>query len=105
MKWVTGGSGCPWGFLDPDKKTRAQGLPKQSHRETIDLSCEERPVSVSQEGLRERGGGQCSLTAPQTSGCRWMDGQAGLPAAELRARGPQFPGVDCELWSLINNCF
>lgn len=81
MKGVTGGRGCPWGFLGPDKKTRAQGLSEQSHRETTGLSCEERPASVSQEGLREQGGGQRSLTAPQTSG------QEGLPAAELRARG------------------
>lgn len=82
MKWVTGGRGCSWA-----QTRRAQGLSEQSHRETTGLSCEERPASVSQEGLREQGGGQRSLTAPQTSG------QEGLPAAELRARGVQLSGV------------
>lgn len=58
----------PWGkgvslggyimSLGPEKETRVQGLSEQSHRETTDLSWEERPASVSQEGQREQSGGQ-----------------------------------------------
>lgn len=82
--------GCPWelhhvpGSRQGDKSTRAlRTVTQRNHR-----SEQGREASSSVTGVTEgQSGGQCSLTATQTSGYGWMDGQAVLSAAELRARG------------------